>query len=160
MKIKGFTLIELLVVISIIGVLAALVMVSFTASQRQARDTARKSDIKQYQTSLESYANTNGGLYPQRFDSAGVSAAGTLCDDMSQTTCPEDPLNQSDNTFEYEYQSDGTNPALNGMPEATKYVLWAKLENTTDNWIVCSSGKSGTKPQLNFQVAGGACPLD
>ena len=48
---SAFTLIELLVVISIIGILAAMVTVSFTASQRQARDAAKKSDLKQYQTS-------------------------------------------------------------------------------------------------------------
>ncbi len=44
---KAFTLIEMLVVISLIGILAALAMVSFSSVQKQARDTARKSDLKQ-----------------------------------------------------------------------------------------------------------------
>ena len=43
---KAFTLIEMLVVISLIGILAALALVSFGVSQKQARDSARKSDLK------------------------------------------------------------------------------------------------------------------
>lgn len=64
--ISGFTLLELLVVISIIGILAGLVLASFTGVQKGARDTNRSSDIKQYQTSLEQFANENSGLYPSR----------------------------------------------------------------------------------------------
>lgn len=43
----GFTLIELLVVIAIIGILAGIVLVSFTGIQGRARDGERVSDIRQ-----------------------------------------------------------------------------------------------------------------
>ncbi len=154
---KGFTLIELLIVISILGILAALSFVSFTTSQRQARDAARKSDIKQYQTSLESYANNHGGLFPQRPDASGATASSTTCSDLSLTTCPEDVKNPSDSTFVYKYQSDGA--ISDGMAVATKYILWAKLESVTNYWVVCSNGKSGAVAQAGFAVSGGACPL-
>lgn len=155
MKKTGFTLIELLVVISIIGILAAMVTVSFTSSQRQARDTQRKSDLKQYQTSLESYANKNT-LFPSFTDSAGASMSTTLCTSLAMTGCPEDPKNASDATFVYKYQSNGS-----GSPnvDAASYVLWAKLENSANYWVVCSIGKNGTKPQSGFSVSGGVCPL-
>src|SRR3990167_2423648 len=41
----GFTLIELLVVITIIGILAGLILVSFSSAQAPARDSSRKSDL-------------------------------------------------------------------------------------------------------------------
>jgi prepilin-type N-terminal cleavage/methylation domain-containing protein len=156
--IRGFTLIELLVVISIIGLLAAIALVSFTGTQKQARDTERKSDIKQYQLALENYANKNGGLYPQRPDGSGVIAWSTLCTDMSQTSCPQDPRYTKDNTYVYRYQSNGT--VSNGSAAATDYVLWAKLENysPTNYWVVCSNGKSGQKTS-GLPPTGGACPL-
>lgn len=154
---KGFTLIELLVVISIIGILAALSFVSFTTSQRQARDSARKSDIKQYQTSLESFANNHGGLFPQRPDAAGVTASSTLCNDLTLTTCPEDVKSTNDATFTYKYQSDGS--VSDGTAIATKYILWTKLESQTNYWVICSSGKVGIVAQAGFGVSGGSCPL-
>lgn len=153
----GFTLIELLVVISIIGILAALAMVSFTSPQRQARDTGRKSDIRQYQTSLEDYANKNNGLYPQRPDAAGARASTTLCTDLSMTTCPEDTKYATDATYVYRYQSDGA--ASNGAATATRYVLWGKIENSANYWVNCSNGKVGTRPQTGFSVSTGTCPL-
>jgi prepilin-type N-terminal cleavage/methylation domain-containing protein len=154
---SGFTLIELLVVISIIGILAALVTVSFTAIQRQARDSNRKSDIKQYQTSLETFSNKNNGLYPSRPDAAGVIASTRLCTDLGLTSCPEDAKNASDATFVYRYQTNGT--VSNGSATATNYVVWAKLENTTEYFVVCSNGKAGNKAQSGFTVSGGICPI-
>jgi prepilin-type N-terminal cleavage/methylation domain-containing protein len=154
---NGFTLIELLVVISIIGILAALATFSFAGSQRQARDSGRKSDLRQYQTSTESYASKNGGLYPQRPDAAGVQASVRLCTDLGLTSCPEDSRYTIDPTYIYRYQSNGT--VSDGTAAATRFVLWAKLENTTDFFVVCSTGQSGTKAQAGFSVAGGACPL-
>ncbi len=156
-KTFGFTLIELLVVISIIGILAALAMVSFTSSQRQARDTARKSDLKQYQTAVESFANQNGSLFPSRPDGSGATASTTLCADIGMTTCPEDAKNVNDNTYVYKYQSDGA--ASTGAATSTSYVLWAKLENVTGYFLLCSNGKSGTVLQGSLTIAAGNCPL-
>ncbi len=60
---RGFTLIELLIVIAIIGILASIVLVSFPAAMKSARDANRKSDLKQLQIALEVYKQANG-FYP------------------------------------------------------------------------------------------------
>ena len=52
---KGFTLIELLVVIAIIGVLSSIVLVSMGGARTDARNTARKSDMRQIITAQEMY---------------------------------------------------------------------------------------------------------
>lgn len=154
---SGFTLIEMLVVISLIGILAALALVSFGASQKQARDTTRKSDLRQYQTSLEMYGNLASGLFPSR--TTAVSAYSTLCSDLNirlepDISCSEDPKNASDSTLTYNYISDGTS----GTASATKYVLWGKIENsaTTKYWIVCSNGKTG---ENTTAPSSGTCPI-
>ncbi len=154
---SGFTLIELLVVISIIGILAALSLVSFSTAQKQSRDTQRKSDLAQYQNSLEGFANKNNSLYPARPD-AGGATTGTLCTDIGLTGCSEDPKNESDATFAYRYQSNGT--VSNGGATATKYVLWAKLESASSYRVVCSNGKNGNIAQSTWaNPTAGDCPL-
>lgn len=154
---SGFTLIEMLVVISLIGILAALALVSFGNAQKQARDATRKSDIRQYQTSLEVYGNLTNGLYPSR--TSATSAYSTLCTDLNvklepDITCSEDPKNGSDATFLYHYISDGSN----GTASATNYVLWSTVENksVTTYWIACSNGKNG---ESTTAPSSGACPI-
>jgi len=156
-KTNGFTLIELLVVISIIGILASIAIISFSSSQKQARDATRKSDIKQYQNTLEIFANKNNGIYPSRTTAAGTLVSTTLCSDLDLTTCPEDPrYSEEDTSFAYKYQSDGSGA---GVIDATKYVLWAKLENTEEYFVVCSSGAVDSVAQTGFSVSGGTCPF-
>ena len=142
---KGFTLIELLVVISIIGILATIAIVSYTGAQKQARDIERKSDLKQYQTALEGYANKNNGLYV-----AGSGDPANMCTALTgSSNCPKDPK-AGTSGYGYNYQSDSS---------GVQYVLWAKLENisTTTYWIVCSNGKSG-QVTTGIPPTGGACP--
>jgi len=126
----GFTLIELLVVISIIGILAALALVSYTGAQKQARDTQRRSDLGQYRNSLENYAGVHAGLYPVSISSiADLCGTGKPLDTNFIASCPPDPLA----TYTYGFYSSAT---------GTDYVIYAQLE-TGDYWEVCSNGKSG-----------------
>lgn len=156
---KGFTLIEMLVVISLVGILAALSLVSFTSAQKQARDTVRKSDLKQYQNALEAYANISTGLYPE-YATSNVQASNTLCNVLNtklepDIACSEDPKYESDDTLYYKYRSSGTSGT--GTATAASYVIWAKLENisTTTYWVVCSTGKTGLTTDT---PASGTCP--
>lgn len=62
-KQSGFTIVELLIVIIVIGILAGLVLVTFTGVQQKARNTERQTDIKAVASHLETY-NAANGLYP------------------------------------------------------------------------------------------------
>lgn len=60
---KGFTIVELLIVIVVIGILATLVIVTFSGIQQRARDTQRQTDINAVQGHLEAFYATYG-YYP------------------------------------------------------------------------------------------------
>src|SRR5438105_1294422 len=60
---QGFTIVELLIVIVVIGILAALVIVTYNGIQQKARDTERKTDVKALQGHLEAYW-ANNAKYP------------------------------------------------------------------------------------------------
>lgn len=158
---KGFTLIELLVVIAILGILVAVVTVSFSGSQRQARDTKRKSDLKFYQNALEVYADKNNGMYPTFGGNKAVANYISLCSSLSVdgNNCPSDPKYATDPTnYAYYYRSDGT--GNNGTPpKSTQYLLWARIENvsTPTYWVICSNGTSG-KTTTDPDAAGAPCP--
>lgn len=60
---EGFTIVELLIVIVVIGILAALVITTFTGIQQRARNTERETDIKAIHGQVEAYYADNG-RYP------------------------------------------------------------------------------------------------
>ena len=158
----GFTLVEILVVISVIGILISMITSSFSSSQKQARDTKRKSDLVQYRTSLEGFANKNNGLYPAYNSKRTPSTS--LCAPLG-LTCPssEDPKNGIDpDNYYYSYQSNGG--VADGTAKATEYVIWARLENVSASyWVACSTGISGVvtlaSGLLPPTTNSGACPI-
>ncbi|MGD0857438.1 MAG: prepilin-type N-terminal cleavage/methylation domain-containing protein [Dehalococcoidia bacterium] len=64
---KGFTLIELLVVISILGVLAAVVILNVTKYMGQGKTQAGATELANVQTAVSAYM----------YDNTGAIAAGT-----------------------------------------------------------------------------------
>src|SRR5258707_9454555 len=60
---RGFTIVELLIVIVVIGILAALVIVTYNGIQSKARDTERKTDVNALASHLEAYFAQNA-KYP------------------------------------------------------------------------------------------------
>ena len=60
---QGFTIVELLIVIVVIGILATLVIVTFSGIQQKARDSQRQTDINALASHIEAYY-AQKGVYP------------------------------------------------------------------------------------------------
>lgn len=154
---KGFSYLEMIIVIAIIGILAGFGVSKYPGVQKTARDSQRKSDLKQYQTSLESFANIKGGYYPSR--ASETLASGSLCTDLGMTQCALDPRNNKNDCksgiCNYYFKSNGSD---GGTATATRYVLYARLERDAGYWVYCSGGSLGLAPAAET-FSGGACPF-
>jgi len=86
---KGFTLLEILLVVGIISILAGIVIVAINPSKQiaMARNTERKSDLKQINSALQQYYIDNRE-YPDGLTDELVE----ICDtgDMASSSVPED----------------------------------------------------------------------
>ena len=140
-KQSGFTIVELLIVIIVIGILAALVITTYSGVQAKARDTKRQTDIGALYSQLEAYYAQNGG-YPAFVDMnsstwrttnmKGLDAA-ALCDPQAAATT-NCALVTAPAAKSYAYavlQADGTTActATTGQT-CPKYTLTATLEGT------------------------------
>ena len=76
---QGFTLIELLVVISIIAVLSVVGIVTYTSTQKSARDARRRTDIDAIANALEASKTSTGyvALTAGSFANGGVPTDST-----------------------------------------------------------------------------------
>ena len=123
-KQEGFTLLELLIVIVIIGILAVLIVPNLTAGPQRARDSQRKSDLRNVKTALETYFNDNN-QYPS---SANYAALSTPLTPTYIKTLPVDPKGGTTAAPIYTYTA-----TCSGTPSTcTSYALTATLENTND----------------------------
>lgn len=136
LHIQGFSLIELLIVIAIVGVVSALLMANFVGIRQKARDSDRKSNVRQMQSALELYfADQN--IYPIQDNTYGSNAwlNSTACLTSSSLTdvgntatymqlIPCDPGGVASwNNGNYYYFSD----------DGASYDLVACLENPNDS---------------------------
>lgn len=76
-KQKGFTLVELLIVIIIIGILATLVIVTFTGVQQKARDSKRQTDLNAVDSHVEAFY-AQYAFYPTLADMQSSSFLSTF----------------------------------------------------------------------------------
>ena len=144
-KEKGFTIVELLIVIVVIGILATLVIVTFSGIQQRARDTQRQTDINAIQGHLEAYYASTG-TYPtlaMLLDS-GFRAKYMKGLDPEALNAPDGtPIAATLPTNGYSYvataggaacpAATGTTPDLVSTCDA--YTLTADLENSTTNYV-------------------------
>jgi general secretion pathway protein G len=134
----GFTLVEILVVIVIIGILSAIGLGGFIASQQKSRDSQRKGNLKNITTALEVYYN-DWGSYPLsengRILGCGTPQNPEQClwlepfvknDTYYMVEVPKDPLVG----YNYFYVSDGTS-----------YQIYARLENLKDKSVPTAAGE-------------------
>ena len=142
---SGFTLIELLIVIAIISALSAISVMTYTGSQKRARDAQRRSDLKQYQMAVEAFAVRNGG-YPSCPGNSGAilgTGTGLVCpSEWKLSSCPTDPKT---GTAGYNYRYDtgsatGCTEINNPLVTTSKYWLYAKLESSGKYLVYCYSG--------------------
>lgn len=130
---QGFTLIELLVVISVIGILAAVLLVNFVGVRGRAGDAAKKSNARQLKTALRLYYN-DYQVYPGVSGTliAGCGGAGTAAcsvgESFSAGTANSIYMNQIPvGTY---YYSDGVG-----------FLVMTKLENGADAEIAASQAR-------------------
>lgn len=136
---KGFTIVELLIVIVVIGILALLVITTYSGIQAKARNSKRASDVKSLQTQVEAYFSQNG-FYPSRTDLNSSAWLSTNMKSLDQNALidPSNPtqsktLVASPVAKSYSYavtQSDGSTSCESDDTGCAKYTLTATYEGT------------------------------
>ena len=114
----GFTIVELLIVIVVIGILAAIVLVTYNAIAQRARIATLKGDLTQNYTALGAYQATNS-VFPSAQSSAGLKSS-------------------SNNTLTYNVSADGSTYCLQASGSGTSYA------NTNSNNGAVQGYCSGT----------------
>jgi len=105
---NGFTLIELLVVSTVIAVLMAIGIVSYTSVNQRSRNTKRKSDVEQIRSALEMYRADNGSYPAPGASGDATTVLSVLVTDSYMAKIPTDPK-----SVEYYYDKQG----CSGTPE-------------------------------------------
>jgi type IV pilus assembly protein PilA len=138
---QGFTIVELLIVIVVIGILALLVITTYSGIQAKARNAKRQTDIQALQTQLEAFFSQNG-YYPSLTDMNGSSWLATNMKSLDQNalTDPSNPTNSktlvaTPTAKSYSYQvtqSDGSTSCESDDTTCAKYTLTAEYEGTVN----------------------------
>lgn len=126
---RGFTLLELLVSITIIAVLTAIGIVSYSSVNKRSRDVKRKGDLEQIRSALEMYRADNSA-YPNIgtgfLDAQGLSTS--LVTSGYMPAIPDDP----NSTPNYYYQAITTSGVY------SSYCICADLETISSSQSTCS----------------------
>jgi prepilin-type N-terminal cleavage/methylation domain-containing protein len=133
-KQSGFTIVELLIVIVVIGILAALVVTTFSGIQRKARNTERETDVKAIHGQLEAYFASNNA-YPALAELNDATWRGTNMKSLDAEAL-KDPkgttqavaASASATQYGYTVTNDSNAACTTAAGDCTKYTLTANLE--------------------------------
>ena len=133
-KEQGFTIVELLIVIVVIGILAALVVTTFTGIQQKARNTERQTDIKAIHGQVEAYYAQNG-RYPTlaNMNDATFRSANMKGLDDEALKDPKGANNTlagaaAANVYSYAVTDSGGGACDNSTADCAEYTLTATYE--------------------------------
>jgi type II secretion system protein G len=153
----GFTLVEIIVVVSLLGIIAATILVGLNpiAQLQKSNDAHRKSDLESLQRALELYYQDNGNYPTSSANFQIMNGATSLSWGNSwqpyMTILPKDPTI----TNSYVYYSP---PSSNGQT----YYLYANLQRGANDPQTCNNGDACTSigsgagfPTAN--ACGGTC---
>lgn len=145
---NGFTLVELLITVSIIAILSAIALVSYSSFIKNARDTKRKSDLKVIQSALEEY-HADQKYYPGSLDFSFnfplTNSTGGPPRTPSKIYLNRVPIAPAGAIPEYQYKAyktDGSvcidsDNAATSTNKCVKYCLYAKMEGSVEMVDLC-----------------------
>ena len=137
---QGFTIVELLIVIVVIGILALLVITTYSGIQAKARNSKRQSDVKSLQTQLEAFFSQNG-YYPSLTDMNGQAWLGTNMKSLDQNALidPSNPTQsktlvtaQVAKSYAYAVTNSASTSCEADDTTCAKYTLTATYEGTVN----------------------------
>jgi prepilin-type N-terminal cleavage/methylation domain-containing protein len=95
----GFTIVELLVVIVVIGILAAITIVSYTGVQNRARTVSAQSYAQEAQNKAEIYASDTGnGIFPTMTELTSTTGSAMLSPKVSSMLSASAPTANTQTT--------------------------------------------------------------
>lgn len=121
---SGFTLLEILVVIGIIAILIGMGSVSYSSTQKKARDAKRKLDIGAIKNAMEQYYSLCNGVYPAavsgKVPSAIQSVVPPTCSSqiVIMPSTPTDPKS----LVAYDYDDIATPPSICALDGGTNLM--------------------------------------
>lgn len=137
---KGFTIVELLIVIVVIGILALLVVTTYSGIQQKARNSKRSADVAAIQTQLEAFFQQSG-YYPSLTDMNTASWLSTNLKSLD-TAALKDPSNPNNSTqlvavaapksYAYVVTDASGNSCEATDTNCAKYTLTATYEGTVN----------------------------
>lgn len=137
---QGFTIVELLIVIVVIGILALLVITTYSGIQAKARNAKRQTDVASLQTQLEAFFSQNG-YYPSLADLNSSSWLSTNMKSLDQNALI-DPSNPTQSktlvaapaakSYAYAVSDSSGNSCESTDTNCAQYTLTATYEGTVN----------------------------
>lgn len=133
---QGFTIVELLIVIVVIGILALLVITTYSGIQQKARNSKRSADVKSLQTQIEAFYQDKG-YYPSRADMNNDSWVTTNMKSLDKNAMvdPKNPTQSNDfvaapaaNSYAYAVLNSADGSCEADDTTCAKYTLTATFE--------------------------------